>query len=53
VATPVTHLVSVEVIKGPVSMVRMWTNIAVMWIETVINVAVEVVGAMEPKGRIR
>jgi hypothetical protein len=30
-------------------MVRMWTHIAVMWIETVINVAVEVVGAMEPR----
>jgi hypothetical protein len=27
----------------------MWTNIAVMWIETVIHVAVEVVGAVEPR----
>jgi hypothetical protein len=27
----------------------MWTNVAVMWIETVINVAVEVVGAVEPR----
>src|SRR6267378_1768487 len=49
VAAPVTHLVSVEVIKGLVSMVRMWTMVAVMWIETVINVAVEVVGAVEPR----
>src|SRR5712664_592003 len=50
VAAPITHLVSVEVIKGFVSTVRMWTNVAVMWIETVINVAVEVVGAVEPRG---
>src|SRR5216683_2097718 len=49
VAAPVTHLVSVEVIKGLVSMVRMWTPVAVMWIEAVINVAVEVVGAVEPR----
>src|SRR5713226_7244702 len=49
VAAPVTHLVSVEVIKGLVSMVRMWTMVAVMWIETVINVAVEVVGTVEPR----
>src|SRR5713101_6685340 len=48
-AVPITHLVSVEVIKGLVSTVRMWTSIAVMWIETVINVAVEVVGAVEPR----
>jgi hypothetical protein len=27
----------------------MWTNIAVMWIETVIHAAVEVVGAVEPR----
>jgi hypothetical protein len=39
----------VEVIKGLVSTVRMWTFVAVMWIETVINVALEVVGAVEPR----
>jgi hypothetical protein len=49
VAAPITHLVSVEVIKGLVSTFRMWTSVAVMWIETVINVAVEVVGAVEPR----
>jgi len=49
VAAPITHLVSVEVIKGLVSTVRMWTSVAVMWIETVINVAVEVVGAVKPR----
>jgi hypothetical protein len=49
VAAPITHLVSVEVIEGLVSALRMWTNVAVMWIEAVINVAVEVMGAVEPR----
>jgi len=49
VAASITHFVSVEVIKGLVSTVRMWTNIAVMRIEAVINVAVEVAGAAEPR----
>jgi hypothetical protein len=48
VAAPVSHLVSVEVIKGLLSTLRMGTLVAVMWIETVINVALEVVGAVEP-----
>jgi hypothetical protein len=48
-AAAITHLVSVEVIEGLVSTVRMWTNVSVMWIEAVINVAVEVVGAVEPR----
>jgi len=39
----------VEVIKGLVSTFRMWTSVAVMRIETVINVALEVVGAVEPR----
>jgi hypothetical protein len=49
VAASIPHLVSVEVIEGLVSTLRMWTNVAVMWIEAVINVAVEVVGAVEPR----
>src|ERR1700756_2689645 len=49
VAAPITRLVSVEVIKGLVSTVRMWTTVAVMWVEAVINVAVEVVGAVKPR----
>ena len=49
VAAPITHLVSVEVIEGLVSTVRMWTHVAVMRIETVINVALEVVSTMEPR----
>ena len=53
VAEPITHLVSVEVIKSLVSTVRMRTSVAVMRIETVINVALEVVGAVEPRGRLR
>jgi hypothetical protein len=49
VAASITHLVSVEVIKGLVSTIRMWTSVALMWIEAVINVAVEVVGTVEPR----
>lgn len=49
VAASITHLVSVEVIEGPLSTLRMWTNVAVMRIEAVINVAAEVVGAVEPR----
>jgi hypothetical protein len=48
VAAPITHLVSVEVIEGPVSMLRKWTAVAVMWIEAVVHVAVKVVGTVEP-----
>src|SRR5260370_28665594 len=48
VAAPITHLISVEVIEGPVSTSRKWTTVAVMWIEAAINVAVEVVAAVEP-----
>src|SRR5260370_35228040 len=48
VAAPITHLISVEVIEGPVSTSRKWTTVAVMWIEAAINVAVEVVAAGEP-----
>jgi hypothetical protein len=44
VAASITHLVSVEVIEGFVSPVRLWTNVAVMPIEAAINVAVEVGG---------
>ena len=48
VAAPISHLVSMEVIEGLVSTLRMWTNVAVMWIEAVINVAIELVGSAEP-----
>ena len=49
VGASITHLVSVEVIEGRLSTRRMWTNVAVMWIEAVINVAAEVVVAVEPR----
>jgi hypothetical protein len=49
VAASITHLVSVEVIKGLVSTIRMWTSVALMRIEAVINVAVEVVRTVEPR----
>ena len=49
VAAPIPHLVSVEMIEGFVSAFRMWTNVAVMRIEAIINVAVEVVRTVEPR----
>jgi hypothetical protein len=36
-------------IEGFVSTFRVWTNVAVMWIKAVINVAVEVVRTVEPR----
>src|ERR1700676_36627 len=47
-AAAITHLVTVEMIEGLIPMFRMWTSVAVMWIETIINVAAELVGAVEP-----
>jgi hypothetical protein len=52
-AASITHLVSVDVIEGLVSAFRMWTNVAVMRIEAVINMAVEIVGARGTKGGLR
>jgi hypothetical protein len=49
VAASVTHLVSVEMIEGLVSMFRMRTNVAVTRVEAVINVTVEVVSSVEPR----
>src|SRR5712671_363083 len=49
VAASITHLVTAEMIEGLISTLRMWTNVAVMWVEAVINVAAEVVGAVEPR----
>ena len=49
VAAPITHLVPVEVIEGSVSMFREGAAVPVMWIETVVHVAVEVAWAMEPR----
>jgi hypothetical protein len=48
VASPITHLVSMEVIEGLVSMLRNWTAVSVVWIEAVVHVAVKACGAMEP-----
>jgi hypothetical protein len=49
VAAPITHLVTVKVIEGPVSMLRDWTAIAVTWIEAAVHLAMEVAGTMEPR----
>jgi hypothetical protein len=35
-------------IEGLVSTFRIWTNIAVMWIEAVINMTTKIAGAVEP-----
>ena len=48
VAAPIPHLVSVEMIEGLVSAFRVRTNVAVMRIKAIINVAVEVAGTVEP-----
>jgi hypothetical protein len=48
VTVATTHLVSAKMIKGLVSTLRIWTSIAVMWIEAVINGTPKIVGAMEP-----
>jgi hypothetical protein len=47
-AAAITHLVTVEMIESFIPMFRMWTSVAVMWIEAIINVAAELVGAVEP-----
>jgi hypothetical protein len=49
VAASITHLVSVKVLEGLLSMLGMWASVAVMRIEAVINVALEIVGPMEPR----
>jgi hypothetical protein len=49
VAASITHLVSAEVIECLISTLRMWASVAVMWIEAVINVAAEIVGAVKPR----
>jgi hypothetical protein len=49
VTASITHFVSTEVIERSVSVFRTWTSVAVMWIEAVINVAVEVVRTVEPR----
>jgi len=49
VAASVTHFISVKVVEGLGSAFRKWASVAVMRIEAIINVAVEVVWAMEPR----
>jgi hypothetical protein len=49
VAASIMHFVSVKVIEGLISTRWTWTSVAVMWIEAVINVAAEIVGAVEPR----
>jgi hypothetical protein len=48
VTASIPHLVPMEVIERFVSTLRMRTNVAMMGIEAIINVAMEVVRAMKP-----
>jgi hypothetical protein len=48
VTAPITHLVSMEVVEGHVSTPRKWTMVAVLWIEVIVNVTMEVGATVEP-----
>jgi predicted nucleic acid-binding protein len=48
ISTPITHFISTEVIEGPVAALRMRSAVAVMRIETVVNVTMKIVRAVEP-----
>jgi hypothetical protein len=45
----VAHFISVEMIKGLLATFRMWTSVAMLRIEAVVYVTVEVVGTVEPR----
>jgi hypothetical protein len=45
----IAHFVSVEMIKGLLATFRMWTSVAMLRIEAVVNVTVEVVRTVEPR----
>ena len=49
VPASITHFVSVEMVERLVPAFRMWTRVAVLRIETVINVTMEVVRTVEPR----
>jgi hypothetical protein len=49
VAAPIPHLVPVEMIEGLISAFRMWTNVAVMRIKAVIDMAVKVARPVKPR----
>jgi hypothetical protein len=51
VAAPIAHLVSTEVIEGFVSTLWKWTMVAVVGIEAIINVAIELVRPVKPRTR--
>jgi hypothetical protein len=48
-AAPIAHLVSTEVIERFVSTLWKWTMVAVVWIEAIINVAIELVRPVKPR----
>jgi hypothetical protein len=50
VAASITRSVSVKVIEGLVSVLGMWTNVAVTEDRSDYQVAVKVMGSVEPQG---
>src|ERR1700758_236448 len=51
VAYPITHLISMKVIEGPISTLRKWTVVAMVRIEAIVHVTVEAMWAMKPGTR--
>jgi hypothetical protein len=49
VTASVAHFISVEMIKGLLATFRMWTRVAMLRIEAVVNVTMEVVRTVEPR----
>ena len=49
VTASVAHFISVEMIKGLLATFRMWTSVAVLRIEAVVYVTMEVVRTVEPR----
>src|ERR1700727_609681 len=49
VTASVAHFISVEMIKGLLAVFRIWTSVAMLRIEAVFNVTVEVVRTVEPR----
>ena len=49
VTASVAHFISVEMIKGLLAVFRIWTSVAMLRIEAVVNVTVEVVRTVEPR----
>ena len=49
VTASIAHFISVEMIKGLLATFRMWTSVAMLRIEAVVYVTMEVVRTVEPR----